>query len=241
MRHQFAAQFDCPAARVSDNGSGYQVQGCGRVARYRCISTERHDYVHDARERGASVGGALLSGLIGGMVEGALFADECFLEHAAPGEAQARGEALAQRVERLQKPAAQISERLGEDPQLTATVLVRGGRLEVLARPRSHPKHVLLTLHRHTRFDGGPSCQPRIFHDGVPLAIVEQRLQTPYAWQLALRLEQLRGLPQSVLFAGDVCGLAFELDEPQRRKLAELVARVDVALARRSAVAGIHW
>ena len=114
VSRDFAAQFGCQAHKVSALGSGYRVEGCGRVASYACIDTPHHYHWDDSTTK---VGhGELAGAVVAAVIAGSLHADKCFLSYAERFD----------RAPRLVSGAAASVYRKQAAPQVPLLVVTRG-------------------------------------------------------------------------------------------------------------------
>ena len=114
---------------------------------------------------------------------------------------------------------------LSASGKLTMKLPYRGGTLAVFAQPAVRAEHIVLRLRPVRGFSAAPSCIPRLFRDGEPVRIEEFALREGRSLVMAISSASVRGLEQSVRFAGEYCGEPFELDAAARLALSGFEAR----------------
>ncbi len=212
VSRSFQGRFGCPGARMQRVADGYRVEGCGRSAEYVCFSEP--DPVDSSSTADAKPGAILASVLFAAAFAGA--GERCVLaaseRTAAPVVARA-GPAYVGRV------------RARDGRELLKTrALFAGGHLRLLAAPREHPEHALLIVNSVARMQDAP-CQSALFHDGVPVPIVQEAREGRYEARLVVPIAALEGAQHGVRFAGSVCGIELDLDVSTRATLGLFAAR----------------
>jgi hypothetical protein len=101
---------------------------------------------------------------------------------------------------------------------LKTRIMFGGGYVSARAKPSEHPAHALLVVHGTGRLPEGP-CNAEIFHDGIPVPVLDRVRVNPYEVQLLIPISALEGAERAIRFAGTVCGLRFELDPSGRSTL----------------------
>jgi hypothetical protein len=201
VKRRFNATFGCSDARTVREFGGYRVEGCGRVAHYRCFDpTQRTQWP--------------------GRYGGSLRPSTCLMEYVSEPPKLQRGE-----------PRAIVEHDRGGQDVLHAHVSLHGGQLAVNAIPARDPEHVILTL-RTTQPASEGSCEAHLFQDGTSVPVLQVERVGSHAAKIATNIAALHGVGQSLRFAGDVCGMSFELDDTARRALGEFEARFHEELAR---------
>jgi hypothetical protein len=224
----FSGRFACRANHVTRAGSGYRVEGCGMTAEYVCVSDpDPADFREEHTSEGNAVGRVLGAMLWAGLTAG--FDERCHLAYAQqqpltpmPVASNAPG------------PVRGINRWPGERI-FTTRVLFAGGHLNVRAKPREYPEHVLLVLHSVKRLPE-EVCDAKLFHDGVPVEVVEQQRAGAYDVRLLVPLAGLEGAENAVRFAGSVCDLEFELDPSGRSTLGLFAVHMREELVRLSSL-----
>ena len=223
VQRDFAAQFGCQPEALTRLGSGFRVQGCGRVATYACIDT--HD---EWRGRDVRFGkGRFMGALLGAMLEDSMHADQCFLTYAERTEDASRVVAgLPATVHR--------STRHDNTKVLKARTPIVGGSVTLIAKPERHPEHVLVVVHSIRRLAASP-CSASLFDDGSGVSIEGVQRAGDYDAHLLLRADALQEAGQAVRFAGSVCDFDFELDAASKNTLLLFTARLGEERARMEA------
>jgi hypothetical protein len=208
VSRSFADRFGCQASRMQRVSDGYHVEGCGRSAEYVCFPEYNR-----ARPAETSIGGAFVSALIGGAIDGN--GERCVFASS----------------ERFTAPAVVVSQpstvaRISESGRdvLKTRVLYSGGSLRALAAPRTHPEHALLIVHSVMRMQD-PPCRSAIFHDGVPVPVLQQAREGRYDARLVVPISVLKDAAQAVRFSGTICGSEFDLNPSARATLGLFAAR----------------
>lgn len=207
VRSRFSTLFQCDASRTFREAGGYRVEGCGRVAYFRCFDTNSHHH-HDHN-------------LAGVIFEGLFSSDTCVLEHTTEAPRRALRE----------RPAAVVAHKTRRGVAVRTQILLAGGSLQLLGRPLEHAEHALLTFHGRSRLGPAP-CTAQLYHDGVSIPIEQIRRASEYDVQLLIRVAALRGVEHALRFAGEACGKAFALDEHARTTLALFETRFREELVR---------
>jgi hypothetical protein len=200
VKRRFNATFGCNNARTVREFGGYRVEGCGRVAHYRCFDpTERTQWP--------------------GRYSGTIRGNTCLMEYVSEPPKLQRAE-----------PQTIVSHDRAGDDVLHAHVSLHGGQLALNAIPSRDPEHVILTV--RTTQPAAEACEAHIFQDGAVVPILQVERVGTHAAKVATNISALHGVGQSLRFAGDVCGMSFELDDTARRALGVFEARFQEELAR---------
>lgn len=205
---RFETTFSCRDSKVYGTSGGYRVEGCGVTAHYACFRSARsHHHHHDGSD---SLGGAVAEAL----VDSAFAVDQCVMEHADRTSEATAGSELAAPV---------FAMRPATGPVVKTRLLLTGGRLVWLGKPAQHPDHVLVHVYTHRRLP--PSCTAEIYSDGEPVPIERTERAGDFEARVLLRADSLRGVDRALRYAGDLCGLAFELRDADRKTVAKFAAR----------------
>jgi hypothetical protein len=211
VERRFQTIFGCPPgpSHVLSTPGGYRVEGCGRVAHFRCFDNDHH--VDEAD-------------LIGALVHGALDADTCIMEHSEAYTSASTPKLNARPEVAVQRESKEVS--------MKARVLLAGGHLRLFARPAKYPEHLLLTVHRIAPLSPEP-CAAALFMDGAPIELPEVRRTSDHEVSLVVRAADLREAHRAVRLSGSVCGFDFELDAHGRETVGLFEARLREEIARR--------
>ena len=227
VKHEFNRRFGCQGARVARAGDGYHVEGCGMSAEYVCVP----DY--DASSSDFNPGNDTSAGAAAAAVAwGVLTAGTN--EHCHLAYAQQQPLTPMPVASNAPGPVRGIN-RLPGERIFTTRVMFAGGHLSLRAKPREYPEHVLLVVHSVKRLPE-EACAAALFHDGVPIEVVEHKRVGPYDVQLLVPLAGLDGAENAVRFAGSVCDVEFELDPSGRSTLGLFAVHMREELVRLSSV-----
>jgi hypothetical protein len=217
VERRFHALFSCQAAASYGVAGGYRVEGCGRVAHFRCFDTNSYRYHHYHHQ---SLGTAVSEALVDGMFS----PDTCVLEYTSEEPRRPLRE----------EPAVVASRKTAKGPVVRTRIQLPGGYLALTGKPLAYAEHALIRLHSTDRLPSAP-CSARLYHDGVPIPVEKIVRPSAYDVQLVIRVETLRSADRAVRFAGEVCGESFELDQNARTTLGLFEARFREELARSQA------
>jgi hypothetical protein len=209
VSRSFQGRFGCLGARVQRVSDGYHVDGCGRSAEYVCFSEpDSAESSSSDTKPGAMLAGVLITAAFAGYGERCVLASS---ERTPPLVARAGPSHVGR-----------VRERDGRE-LLKTRVLFAGGHLRLLAAPRDHPEHALLIVNSVARMHDAP-CRSELFHDGVPVPIVQEAREGRYEARLVLPIAALAGAQDGVRFAGTVCGIGLDLDAAGRTTLGMFAA-----------------
>jgi hypothetical protein len=217
VSRQFQADFRCAGAQVSGAFGSYTASGCGQRVTYACVSAPRN--------RAPLAGdGSVLAQIVGDLLVGDAVGSACVVSH-------------VRQVPQVQLPpsdAAAPPAHIARSGALKQRILFAGGYISLVARPQTHPEHVLMRLHATQRLPEG-ACQSALYADAGSLAIAREERVGPYDALILVGLADLASLRGSTSLAGSLCGTQVTLDAAACQTITRYVAQFQQAAARADA------